>query len=733
MKEVKIEKIYDYPKNDSRIPVAYVIVNNESLGGGGFGEVFKVRREEEGEPPNNNQFFALKKIKKEGIINDKDKHYRVLSEIKIHRMLKNKYICKYEHSFEDEQNIYILLEYCERKSLDDYLKIRKTLTEYETRYYMFQVLQGLKYLRRKKVVHRDLTIANLFLKDIKSIKIGDFGLSYIETENEEKPGLMCGTQGYFTPEHVQTKYSYKTDVFYFGVCIYHLMTGLTLFKDAATSFDMIKKNDIIYDEKTKFSKQCKDLFEQIFTFESKRIDLEEIAMHPFFNGGKGLVDVDFPNYFDEKMNKKAFEEKIKILEKNVIMTDVSVIKRKTENLSNKKSDGEFSNDSGNNSFKNGVNNNLNNNPNNKAEYNLKDQIKNLLIKNQIKELDNNSIKDKYINNNINKQNNTLKNDDNKNNILTKEKKENNPFKEHSPEKDNMGMLIEGEINKQKNIPQKIVKKHSIPLLDLGINENEKEEEEEEESEKVEKENNSFNDVDTLNPKENNKNKFIEEELDISEEEEKMNSLQKIYIKKIIQENNKFGIGYLLNNDDIGILFNDDSIMTKFSEYKNLIYYRNPINNLHKILLPMKSESNKDLSNKIYFFSYIIEEVIKKKSRVKFVNNKEENSKNDIELENEIVNEQKKNNIHKNDVYLLKYKKNYYAHFFILSNNNIQIKYIDGVDIIFCCSKNKKIIYINHEGNKAEFDLGPNKEFTNFICKDQKINKRIKYAIKEIIK
>ena len=733
MKEVKIEKIYDYPKNDSRIPVAYVIVNNESLGGGGFGEVFKVRREEEGEPPNNNQFFALKKIKKEGIINDKDKHYRVLSEIKIHRMLKNKYICKYEHSFEDEQNIYILLEYCERKSLDDYLKIRKTLTEYETRYYMFQVLQGLKYLRRKKVVHRDLTIANLFLKDIKSIKIGDFGLSYIETENEEKPGLMCGTQGYFTPEHVQTKYSYKTDVFYFGVCIYHLMTGLTLFKDAATSFDMIKKNDIIYDEKTKFSKQCKDLFEQIFTFESKRIDLEEIAMHPFFNGGKGLVDVDFPNYFDEKMNKKAFEEKIKILEKNVIMTDVSVIKRKTENLSNKKSDGEFSNDSGNNSFKNGVNNNLNNNPNNKAEYNLKDQIKNLLIKNQIKELDNNSIKDKYINNNINKQNNTLKNDDNKNNILTKEKKENNPFKEHSPEKDNMGMLIEGEINKQKNNPQKIVKKHSIPLLDLGTNENGKEEEEEEESEKVEKENNSFNDVDTLNPKENNKNKFIEEELDISEEEEKMNSLQKIYIKKIIQENNKFGIGYLLNNDDIGILFNDDSIMTKFSEYKNLIYYRNPINNLHKILLPMKSESNKDLSNKIYFFSYIIEEVIKKKSRVKFVNNKEENSKNDIELENEIVNEQKKNNIHKNDVYLLKYKKNYYAHFFILSNNNIQIKYIDGVDIIFCCSKNKKIIYINHEGNKAEFDLGPNKEFTNFICKDQKINKRIKYAIKEIIK
>jgi len=267
-----------------------------------------------------------------GIFNEKDKHYRVLSEIKIHRTLRNKYICKYEHSFEDDQAIYIVMEYCEKKSLDDYLKTRKSFTEYETRYYMFQVLLGLKYLRRKKVIHRDLTLANLFLKDYKTIKIGDFGLSYIETENEEKPGLMCGTQGYFTPESLQTKYSYKTDIFCFGVCIYHMMTGLTLFKDSISSFETIKKGEIKYDEKTLFSKECKDLFEQIFVFENKRIDLDELFIHPFFNEGIGLIDVDFPNYFDEKMTKKDFEEKIKILEQNVIMTEVSPYPKKNDNL-----------------------------------------------------------------------------------------------------------------------------------------------------------------------------------------------------------------------------------------------------------------------------------------------------------------------------------------------------------------------------------------------------------------
>ena len=742
MKEGKSDKIYDYPLNDSRIPICYHIVDNESLGGGGFGEVFKVQRETAGEDKENNQFFALKKIKKEGIINEKDKHYRVLSEIKIHRTLRNKYICKYEHSFEDDQAIYIVMEYCEKKSLDDYLKTRKSFTEYETRYYMFQVLLGLKYLRRKKVIHRDLTLANLFLKDYKTIKIGDFGLSYIETENEEKPGLMCGTQGYFTPESLQTKYSYKTDIFCFGVCIYHMMTGLTLFKDAASSFDMIKKSDINYDEKTKFSKQCKDLFEQIFVFENKRIDLDDIFVHPFFNKGKGLIDVDFPNYFDDKMSKKEFEEKIKILEKDVIMTDVSYFPKKNE-LLNKKNN-EFSGDN---------NDNINNNSNsNKKKDFFQNSIQNMLMKNKRK--DNISIKDKS-NSNDNKNNvdnqgiiiKEEKNNININNDLTiniKDNKEPASFKDQSAEKDvtkensekKLSLLILDELNKKKEQKQKKEEtneiRKSLPKLNLAdvVNENEEESNEknsEEDNNNNNNNNNYFNEVETLKPEENNNSM---EKLDISSE--KMNSMQNIYIKNIIQESTKFGIGYQLNNDDIGILFNDDSIMTKFSQYKNLIYYRKQHNFLYKIIIPLKSTHDKDLIKKIEFFGYIIEETRKKKSRMQFTN-EEENSKNDSSFVEKMVDENKKNYVNKTDVYLLKYKKNYQAHYFILSNNNIQIKYNDGSDVIFCCAKNKKIIYINHNGNKTEFELGLYKDFSSFTCKDPKINKKIKYAIKEILK
>ena len=758
MKEQKVERIYDNPNNDSRIPMAYVIVNNESLGGGGFGEVFKVQREIPGENPEN-KFFALKKIKKEGIVSDKDKHYRVLSEIKIHRALKNKYICKYEHSFEDDQSIYIVMEFCEKKSIDDYLKKRKVLTEYETRYYMFQVLRGLQYLRRKKIIHRDLTLANLFMKDYNTIKIGDFGLSLIETENEEKPGLMCGTQGYFTPEAVQTKYSYKTDIFCFGVCIYHMMTGLTLFKDAASSFESIKKGEINYDEKTKFSKQCKDLFANIFVFENKRIDLDEILVHPFFNEGKGLVDVDFPNFFDEKMNKKEFEEKIKNLEKKVIMTEVSTYPKKSDKKNNEySSDSKDSDDL----FKSKGSKDI-------ISPRKKDNLfgKNVNFAQTLNEFNNNKEKNNNDSKNLNNINNNEKILQSGNNINNIDKNNNNinetnSSKEHPSKLENhtsdkkLSLMILDELSKKNKNDDgqiEITKPKIPPILNLAEANKESKSDEVEKEEKINQNNDLEKDNDKFNEKEiehkeyneykdnildetgslGNKehNQFIHEELYINNEE--ISSAQSnIYIKNILDEKNKTGISYQLSNGDIGIFFNDNTVMTKFSQYKNLIYYRKQIKNLFKILLPLKSMYDEDFLTKINYFWFIVEEAKKRKSRMKFINNKEENSKNDNNHE-KFIDEYKKNKITQKDIFLLKYKKNYHAHFFLLSNNNIQIKYNDGIDVIFCCSTDKRIIYIDHKGDKSQFEIGPDKDFCEFICNDLKINKRIKNAIKDILK
>ena len=752
IQERKVERIYDYPKNDSRMPISYIVVNNDSLGGGGFGEVFLVKKENIGEQPEDQTLFAMKRIKKDGIINDKDKLHRVLTEIKIHRSLNNQYICKYEHSFEDKNSIYILMEYCEKKSLDDYLKSRKTLSEYETRFYMFQVLLALIYLRRQKVIHRDLTLANVFMKDYKTVKIGDFGLSYKETESEEKPGLMCGTQGYFTPESYTTKYSYKTDIFDFGVCIYHLMTGNTLFKDSVSSYETVRKGEILYDEKTKFSSEAKDLFRRIFVLENKRIDLDEIYIHDFFNEGKGLIDIEFPDF--SKMAKKEFEDKIKALEAGVKMTNVSYFPRK--NTLSKEENFPYMNK------KSSSINEINQDANNKIrDLSINDTIKNngLMSRKNVLEF-----KGKFSLNPESPQINDITNIKSSNNIFGTKRlrtslkvkrddddenhneKENNNKKRGNNKKLTFRLVDDPKDKKEK---EKIIVSPIKEENDNNENNNNNDEllrnKLETNLEKLKKENNletnhffehrgTFRAKDDLDIPELNFIKIKHQQKPEVKIIDKNDNIENIYITRVIEVSEKYGIGYELSNNDIGILFNDFSHITKFKDLKNLIYYRhNYIKK--KIFLPLKDQSEiEDIENKVYFLGYIIDESKKNKFKKKYKNEYDiKNKKNNNLIDSKMVNENVNEEFIEDNVYLIKYKKTNCAYFFILSNKNIQISFFDGNKVIFSCFKNKKIIYINRHNEISNFELKNDEDFTTFKCENPKINKRIKYAIKEIKK
>ena len=136
---------------------------------------------------------------------------------------------------------------------------------------------------------------------------------------------------------------------------------------------------------------------------------------------------------------------------------------------------------------------------------------------------------------------------------------------------------------------------------------------------------------------------------------------------------------------------------------------------------------------------IIEEAKKKQSKEK--SNEENNNLNihDFLKNHNNLFESKKTNVKnieeydEENVYLIKYKRSAYALFFILSNKIIQISFFDGTNVIFSYSKNKKIIYINKHGEITNFELQDNEDFTAFKCEDHKINKRIKYALRELRK
>lgn len=134
-------------------------------------------------------------------------HYRekIFQEIQIHSSLSHKYIASLHSYFEDNENMYIIMELCRKRSLTEMHKRRKTITLPEA--------LTCKYMQRNKVIHRDLKLGNLFINDNMEIKVGYFGLATQVSFEGEREKTLCGTPNYIAPE-ILTKsgHSYEVDI-----------------------------------------------------------------------------------------------------------------------------------------------------------------------------------------------------------------------------------------------------------------------------------------------------------------------------------------------------------------------------------------------------------------------------------------------------------------------------------------------------------------------------------------
>ena len=652
----RIEVIRDSPKNKSRVTIEYQFdVENDLLGIGGYGEVYKVRKKN-GNMNQNEPEYALKIFNKANFIKDNEKGSRVLTEIKIQRSLNHEHIVKYEHSFEDKKNVYILMEYCGKETLATLLKKRKHLEEYEVRFYMFQVLSVLKYFRREKIVHRDLTLGNIFLKDIKTVKIGDFGFAYKESENEEKVGVVCGTPSYYTPESNNAKYSYKTDIYDFGLCIYYLFGGRPAYKQPIECAELFTtKESFPFDRRLNFSDEAYDLLKQLVTVESQRIDLDKIYYHPFFNCGKGLSKDKFPEYNEN--NKNQFIKELKELpaKEGLILTH-NRIDISNSNSQNVNTTPEFQNSK----TSNEPYNNLRNSSSGKnVSFNINENTiyqklnKNSNFKNKIKENSKNQNSDFFFENINNINLNHIKPTDESDEIFN--------------------------IMNNNNLSEEFKTKTAKNDKDYDLN--------------------NISSITFQEDNDYDKNKKL------------------IYIDKINDNLIDYcGIGYQLNNKNIGVYFNDNSQLVKiYKKNKYILYFFKEQNNRYtkeKINLPIKNTHN-HLEKKIKFLIRIMESFNLKKHK--------ENKPN-----KENINEDEENII----ILKYKYKYNKGISFFLLSNQNIQVNFSDKTKIIFIFGIRKKIVYVDNQGEISTFPI-TNDNFNNFKCDDKEIIRKINFAIDQI--
>ncbi|XP_060818242.1 serine/threonine-protein kinase PLK1-like isoform X1 [Bombus pascuorum] len=195
------------------------------LGKGGFAKVFLMT-----DVSNGNE-YACKIIRKNRM--QKIHMQKIAREIMIHKELNHVNVVQLHHYFEDNLNVYMLLEACPRKSLMHVLKYRGKVTEPEARYYMKQMVTGVAYIHSQKVVHRDLKPGNMFLSDRMIVKIGDFGLA-TRLDGQCRRVTICGTPNYIAPEVLYKQaYSYEADVWALGCILYALLVGQPPFDTAS--------------------------------------------------------------------------------------------------------------------------------------------------------------------------------------------------------------------------------------------------------------------------------------------------------------------------------------------------------------------------------------------------------------------------------------------------------------------------------------------------------------------
>lgn len=272
------------------IPIPDVVLDPQSgnrymkgkfLGKGGFARCYELTE------MNSKEIFAGKIVSKQLLTKQHQKE-KMTQEIAIHRAVHHQHIVEFYSFFEDDQNVYIILELCRRRSLMEMHKRRKAITEPETRYFMRQIVLACQYLHDNKIIHRDLKLGNLFLNDDMELKIGDFGLATkVDFEGERKKTL-CGTPNYIAPEVLNKKgHSYEVDVWSLGCILYTLLIGKPPFETSCLkdTYAKIKKNEYSIPP-NKVSIQAKNLINHLLQADpALRPTMGQILQDEFFYSG----------------------------------------------------------------------------------------------------------------------------------------------------------------------------------------------------------------------------------------------------------------------------------------------------------------------------------------------------------------------------------------------------------------------------------------------------------------
>ncbi|MCA9092196.1 MAG: protein kinase [Planctomycetaceae bacterium] len=150
------------------------------------------------------------------------------------KLLRHENIVPIYEVGEDDDQMYLTMEFIEGGNLRDFINIRKKLSPLEAARIIFEICLGLNYALSKGLTHRDMKMTNVLITSKGTAKLVDFGLAvaqnlspYEEAQNETaQRALEYATleKGSGAPRDDP-----RSDLYFVGAIMYELLTGVSPF------------------------------------------------------------------------------------------------------------------------------------------------------------------------------------------------------------------------------------------------------------------------------------------------------------------------------------------------------------------------------------------------------------------------------------------------------------------------------------------------------------------------
>ena len=166
------------------------------------------------------------KILREDLFANEEIRSRFQTESRAVAMLSHPNIVAVYDVSRSQDTEYIVMELLDGETLKQDLRQRGALIWEEALDFSEQIASALSHAHSKGLVHRDIKPQNLILLPDGTIKVADFGIAVLKSEDHDESGVAIGSVHYISPEQARgLVVDERSDIYSLGVVMYEMLSG----------------------------------------------------------------------------------------------------------------------------------------------------------------------------------------------------------------------------------------------------------------------------------------------------------------------------------------------------------------------------------------------------------------------------------------------------------------------------------------------------------------------------